>query len=185
MKKLEVKVKQFCALSRSKPWQIWLGQNAPDLLEELQEVLKKYSCNKNKQKMVEIYNKIYELGLGARFESFIKNKYPVLISKSTKQVEKKNFKKKIITDDINKHGVFKSYRPELLSFPQKTILVGNNLEDRVRFFIRDKTSVDYVIIEDRAYIEYFNLKYSDVARKVPLESRDIYCYRMRQKQDEN
>ena len=86
---------------------------------------------------------------------------------------------------LNRHDVFKMYRPDILSFPQKLIIVDHpkNLYDRVQRFTQDKLAVDYIIIEDHAYIEYFDMKYAAVIDKIPRENRDIYLYRLKMRQN--
>ena len=154
------------------------------------------SCRANTEKMQKIYLAIYQANLGKSFEDFITRRFPWLIKSDKKVTTKKIIEKQqrkpgpratapyrqLDYSDLNKHKVFKSYKPNLLTFPQKLIMAGNptDLFDRVQHFCRDKLAIDYIIIEDRAYVEYFLPKYSVVVDRYPRDRREIFQYRMRQ-----
>ena len=194
---MNIKVAYFCSLANHKEWKEWLKANAEELYYDLLETLKMRSCRKNSDKMLEIYNKLYSIGLGNKLELLISSRFSniielesdeqsekVIVSRSDKKkrVKTKLPSRKFTNNATNKHGVFSSYNPKILTFPHKIILTGDNLEEQVESFIRDKIGVDYIVVEDHAYIEYFLSKYGDIVDSVPRENRDIYSYRMRQKQ---
>ena len=86
---------------------------------------------------------------------------------------------------MNKHGVFKSYKPGILSFPHKLILVDSNSEQlvkRVKDFLADKVKIDYLIIGDTAYIEYLMKKYEDILHQIPQNAREIEQFRRKMAQ---
>jgi hypothetical protein len=196
---MELKSSAFCSLSRSADWQAFLKDIAPDLHKDLKRTLNSSKgCRTNSNKMMDIYHEINKRGLEKDLEVFLKRRFPWII-KQKHQPTQKAVKKQIMKTQIamakrpavrnwktlNKHNVFKIYRPDMLSFPQKLILVGNTetLHDNVQSFVKDKLAVDYLIIEDRAYIEYFEVKYSGVIDKIPRNKRDIFQYRQKMQQD--
>jgi hypothetical protein len=134
--------------------------------------------------MIDIYKVLYARNLGDQFEDFIRRKFPYIIEgeeKPQRAPRPAPKEKKIIPPQrLNKHGVFKSYNPRMLTFPQKLILTSDNAENlatQVKEFLRDKVASDYIIIEDTAYIEYLPSKYKDIADQIPLEAREIELFR--------
>lgn len=173
---MNIKTSQFCALSRSSDWKTWLDKHAPDLLIFLNEILKKQrGCKSSKEAMMKIYNDLYERNMGKAFEKFILERYPYIIDITKKQINKRATEQP--KRYLNKHNVFASFKPGILSFPQKAILTGEDLENKVKTFIANKTGVDVIIVDGHAYIEYFIPKYEHVIKNIPMESRDIYKYR--------
>ncbi|MEM3097469.1 MAG: hypothetical protein QXU32_01950 [Nitrososphaerales archaeon] len=141
--------------------------------------------------MITIYNELHTRGLGDKLIAFIKERFPYMVQTIPDQQpnvvkDKPPLPHKQLThiEDLNKHGVFAHYRPDLLTFPQKYIMVGepDKLPDMVQQFIRDKVGVDYIIIDNTAYIEYFHKKYSDIAAKINPEDREIAIFRRKMQQ---
>jgi len=178
---MNIKTNHFCGLSTSSDFRKWLKSIATDLYDQLINNPRK-GCRANKDRMIEIKDKLYERGLGDKLEEFINSRFPYMVDKV--QTKSKTIPIKIvqsIEDNINKHKVFKGYRPDLLSFPHKRIIIGNPTEllIKVKNFIIDKVGIDYIIIDDHAYIEYFLKRYSDIAEKIKSEDRDIWQYKQR------
>jgi hypothetical protein len=81
--------------------------------------------------------------------------------------------------------VFKQYKPGLLTFPQKLILVDADAEsllNRVKDFLKDKVQIDYLLLGDTAYIEYVLKKYEDVVSQIPEHAKEIQQFRLRMSQ---
>lgn len=189
-----IKTNQFCALANSKDFQSWLLANAQDLHQKLMADVNKGGCRKNRKIMLDIYSRLCDRDLEPTLLSFLRNKYPTIIDGGPKKISnaspvkpvqrklKKSRPKKV--ESLNKHNVFSSYRPGLLTFPQKMILTGDpsEIEGLVKKFVRDKVGADYIIIDDHAYIEYFEAKYGDIVKQIPPEKREIYAYKMRSRQ---
>jgi len=185
----EIKTSAFCGLSRSKDWQNWLEETAPDLHASLMTTVgSAVGCRANSNKMMDIYFDLNKRGLEPQLITFLKRRFPWIIKgeKPTQQPSivfptqrVQNYPKDWAS--YNKHGVFGVYRPDILSFPQKLIIIDSpdRLMQRVQHFAQDKLAVDYIIIDDRAYIEYFDSKYAMIVDKFPRDSRDIYKYRLK------
>lgn len=189
----EIKTSAFCGLSRSEDFQNWLEVTAQDLYEDLLTVVEAAKgCRANSNKMMDIYFELNDRGLEPHLITFLKRRFPWVIKESKlppspqlnfqKEKTDQIIRRAAITKDwqsVNKHHVFQSYRPDILSFPQKMILIDdpNKLYDKVQKFVQNKLAVDYILIDDHAYIEYFDMKYAAVVDKIPRENRDIYKYR--------
>jgi hypothetical protein len=81
---------------------------------------------------------------------------------------------------IDNDVVFKHYNPHMLTFPQKLVMQNSDLKQLeldAKDFITGKLNTDYIIIDDKAYIEYFKLKYQDESKKIPKDKREIFLYR--------
>lgn len=193
MHRLNLHYSKFCGLARQDAFKAWLKTISSELHNYL--VQPTNSCKARAERMVFIYNKLYESGKGGEFESFIKSRFPYIIDHGADQTETKKHRvvakqpndssRLVIRQDVNalnKHKVFKMYKPDLLTFPQKRIIINPNadqLKAQVAHFITNKFGVDYIIIDDRAYIEYFDPRYKSSVDKISRESREIYQYRQR------
>jgi hypothetical protein len=192
---MELRTSAFCSLARSADWQVFLDDIAPDLCRDLKHTIKtSKGCRANSNKMMEIYFELDKRGLKNDLEVFLKRRFPWIIKhsgaishKSVQKIAKETQVEQVVEksaknwNNLNKHGVFRMYRPDVLSFPQKFILIGTpeTLYGNVQEFIRNKLAVDYIIIENYAYIEYFDAKYATVVDRIPRESREIYKYRQK------
>lgn len=196
---MKIKVNSFCGVSRNPTWHSFLGRISQPLLDDLQSFLRtNRGCGSAKTKMVEVYRKIYELGKGAEFENFIQQHFPYMIDQdqmpqvqAQPQAPGKSCSKPVRhripeqKENINKHGVFKHYQPSILTFPHKLILVDNNaskLMKSVEQFLADKIKIDYIIVEDRAYVEYLLPKYANIQSKMSPDMLEISNYRLRKMQ---
>lgn len=193
--RLRLHYSKFCGLARTPDFRKWLKETASDLDDYLSQASPVGGCKARAERMVHVYNKLYETGKGSIFEQVLRERFPYVIDADSKPTLRSAMPTKtpiapppIARVDVSKvldiHGVFKSYRPEILTFPQKRIIVNadkKQLEAQLSTFIRDKYGVDSIIVGDRAYIEYFEPRYKDVAGKIPEEKREIYQYRQRTK----
>ena len=189
---INLKKAQFCALSRQPDFKSWLKDIAPDLYDQLLLTQKKSSCKANSEHMLIIYTKLYERNVGNDLETFLRRRFPMVIDEAPRQhvistpaqeQRQTNIQNlSINSESLNKHKVFKSYKPTLLTFPQKKIIYNANPQQLLAItneFLQNKISVDYIILEDRAYIEYFEQKFAAIADRIKKESREIYQYRVR------
>jgi hypothetical protein len=198
---LQVDQGRFCSLSSNRDWQNWLRDNDEALYNDLMKTRAAgRGCNANKEKMKQIYANLYERGKGDALEGLIKQRFAYLIvggsggvalpSKVQEKVAPKTPKiappvkvwAPTNASNLNKHGVFEAYRPNILTFPKKMIFVNpsrTQLEAIVKHFLRDKISFDFIIVDDRAYVEYFESSQQTEAGRIPRESRDIYKYRLK------
>lgn len=189
---MKLKINHFCGLSSATDWRVWLRSVAPDLHDKLVNNPNK-GCKANQERMVEIHKDLIDRGMQATLENFLRQRFPYVITEEDRSTLRTAPPKPKIEpikpvvghiEQMNKHKVFRNYRPDILSFPHKYIIVGepSSLVERIKTFTFDKVGVDTIIVEDHAYIEYFLKRYSDVVEKIPKENRDIWIYRQKAKQ---
>ena len=151
----------FCALLHNKDWHKWLSFYDNDMHDK---VLKsqRMNCANSKVLVSNILNNIYKNGSKDDFMAFAIRAMPAMIRRVTKNMD---------------NPVFPFYNPHILSFPRRLIIKGNNLKSKVDEFVRDKCGVDYLIIGDSAYIEYFDYQHKDMISKIGPEDRQIQKFR--------
>lgn len=181
--KYSIRQNMFCALARDEGWQGWLKSVAGDLYTKLlQHLEKSTSCKSNKAVMYVVLVELDKRKLTDDLVKFLSDYYPIALKIESNEITLNRQVK--IEGDPNKHKVFKSYRPYLMSFPQKIIIVDGDrasLEHRTKAFIKNMIKADYIIIEDRSYIEYFEPQYKDESEKI-VDS-EILQYRKKLKYD--
>jgi hypothetical protein len=180
MAKYRLRTQQFCALSKELRFQAWLHAVAADLHKDLISHLENsHSCRDNAVKMSEIQNKLEKRNLIIQMVEFLKKEYPHAVERlpdplTPSTPTSTNLKA------APQNEVFGFYTPALLTFPQKMILQNDDpdaLRRDVLAFIVGKVSTDYIIIGNRAYIEYFKLKYAKEAEFIKTIDREIFQYR--------
>ena len=180
----EIRADQFCALASDDRWQSWLSSVATDLCDQLRGHLEKgKGCRSNREFMGILRNHLVERGLGNDMLEHLKKTFPIVLRILPNESIKENKPKAPITyEDMNKHEVFSSYKPHILTFPHKMIMVDQDPESlrrKVRKFTKSKIYTDWVILDDRAYIEYFESRFRKEAEKVESHTREIAIFRRR------
>lgn len=183
MAKYRIHVKQFCTLSNDYKWQGWLQSVSPTLHRELmQHLAQSKSCRSNQEKMQEIQKSLDGSNKLPAMIAFLKREFPQMIEEIREEKDGPAPIKSTIVSGLEKNEVFSHYNPNLLTFPQRMVLENKDpeaLKRDVKEFIVGKVGVDYLIIGDRAYIEYFKLKFIREASQVPITSRELYKYRLK------
>lgn len=178
---------QFCALANDAQWHNWLSITAPDLSKRLKDHLKNSkSCRSNKEVMHIIRAEISKRNLNKDLISFLRRAFPLALKAIVDETPKRESQPPQKSEDLNKHKIFKSYKPLLLTFPHKIIIVDDNpetLRKTVRKFLKTKIYSDTIIVEDRAYVEYFESRYKKEAEQIKEHDREIYQYRRRMGKD--
>jgi hypothetical protein len=181
MAEYRVKTQQFCSLCREMRWQSWLNSVAPDLYKALVDHLSySRSCRANHQAMVEIINKLEQRKIIEKMVQFLIKEYPYAVEEMKDKPKPPSASR--VLDRIDDQNVFLVYRPNLLTHPQKLVMENEDrpaLHRDIMNFIVDKVSCDYIIVGNRAYIEYFKSKFSMESQKIPYNSREIYKYRLK------
>jgi hypothetical protein len=158
------------------------------LSEKLLKHLKKNKgCKSNREVMQIIRRKLDERDLSVKLVKFLRQIFPLALrpvmtienNKATPEPPKINK-----VSEMNKHKVFKIYKPHILTFPHKLIMRDGDpvlLEKKAKRFIKTKIRTDYIIIEDTAYIEYFDPRFREEADQIDPATREIDQYRRKQK----
>jgi hypothetical protein len=183
MARYKIRTNQYCALAQEQKWQSWLFSVCQELGEDLLKHLEhSRSCKSNKAKMMDIQIGLEKRKLLPQMIEFLKKEYPYTvdeIQEGNKKTINRQKKARVLS---NVKEVFEHYHPNLLTFPQKIVFENDNVESllrEVREFCQGKVGVDYIIIKDKAYVEYFKLKFAKEAKKISKHRREICQYRLK------
>jgi hypothetical protein len=182
MPKYKIRTSQFCTLSKESKWQAWLQTVSQDLHDELVKFIQtSNSCRANHDKMMEVYKKLEKRNLSSHLVKFLRKEYPHTIDEVkeiTDPLPPKTPSKLVAVAGPTE--VFKYYNPNILTFPHKIIFENDNPDDlrrEVSRFLVGKVGGDFIIIANRAYVEYFLLKYGRENKDLPQNMREIVQYR--------
>lgn len=184
--KYRIRTQQFCSLSKEAHWQNWLYTVAVDLHKDLMEHIEKStSCRTNHIKMMEIHAKLEQRKLVHNMVKFLRKNYPHTVEEVA-DVESDSpipfAPPSKILESITEKEVFAHYKPGLLTFPQKAVMENDDvdaLKRDVHNFLATMINGDYIIIGNRAYVEYFKLKFSKESQEIKLHDREVYQYRVK------
>jgi len=182
--KFNVKVDQFCALSKENSWQAWLQSVADDLHTDLLKFLNENnSCSANQKKMKDIYRILSNRNLSKQMIKFLVKNYPNVVEEVAEAGDVvRRDTNSIYLNSIDNKEIFEYYNPLLLTFPQKVVIENDDRDSlmlELNYFISDKFGVDFVVVDNMAYIEYFKKKYVNESNNFPNNSREIYKYKLR------
>ena len=165
---MKINPKEFCYLSQSEVFLDWLYSISPPLHAGLVDHLKKgLGCGSNKQAMLNLLKTITENSIWvSSISNFLRDNFPAII----------------VEDDIkiiNKHGVFDYYDPMLATYPRRMIILdeSGNLKEAVLSFCAKHGYCDYVIVEDRAYIEYLPQELLSIKNDIPSQNWQVKIYK--------
>ena len=192
MARYQILHNQFCALAKETRFQKWLESISPQLYSELIEHLKTATgCKASTQKMQEIQQKLQVMDKATQLVNFLRENYPTTIIRLEDQKPKeevgeilkgKSKSPTLFLTKIDNATVFKHYNPNLLTYPMKAVFMNedvNALRRDVKKFMADKIDIDYIVIGNKAYVEYFKIKHEEEAKLVPKQRREIYQYRLK------
>jgi predicted DNA-binding protein (UPF0278 family) len=131
--------------------------------------------------MIEIQKELEKNGKYQELISFLKDNFPATLREVVVN-KKPDPAHTVILRSGKDMVVFKHYNCALLTFPQKLVMQNKDvaqLRRDVKNFLMDKMGYDYIIVDDKAYIEYFKYKYREEAGQITKEKREIYRYRLR------
>ena len=181
MAKCKVRISQFCSLSKEPKWQGFLQTIAPDLHAELiKHLTNSASCKANQNKMTEIYQTLEQRNIGSQTIKFLRKEYPHTVEEIIDLQPPPRPKSLLLTS--NQQEVFSYYKPSLLTFPQRQIFENNDIEalqKDVHNFLAGKVGGDYLIVGNRAYIEYFHLRYAPESKLIRPVDRELIKYRVK------
>ena len=164
---MKLVLSQLCNLSISKSWHNWLYDFDKNIYTNFIQLMRESkNCSDNKKAMLIIVNKIKEGQDAAMFYEYLHLNHPLAITghKFDKEVNR----------------VFEDYDPNIKTYPKRVIMSNNNkkaLLNRVKSFARNKICCDYIIIDDKAYIEYLDNDELDIIDNIPNKNWLIAAYR--------
>jgi len=176
---IRIVTSQFCALAHDEKFQEWLRAEAEDLMADLLGHLEAgHGCRSNRQKMIEVYEVLKSRRKLDGLTSFLRSNYPFMLREEGKRVARRSNTKR----GHDGRPVFARYRPGLLTFPHKTVLMNDNpvalRRDALKFCSR-MVGCDWVIVGNAAFIEYFKPQYAAEAEQVTDSQYEVKEYRRR------
>ena len=171
---------EFCYLAKSELFLTWLKNLDAKIHASLIEFLMSgQGCTANRNKMYEtlqtiVHNHQWAIAL----ESFLAKNFPAMIIDDTKPAATGRV---ISREAENKHKVFTYYDPALATFPRRMIFVGDSLEKKVRDFCAKQFFCEWIIIEDRAYIEYIQPEAAAHKPNIPEKNWQIRAFKKKSK----
>lgn len=164
----QIKVDQFCGLSTSPAWQAWLYRFSADLYQELAAHLRtSKGCGANRDKMMELMTRINATPQGSdKLLEFLRGSFPHVVEQAAPQAAVPQ----VVSAPTPARVPFERYDPRLLTFPRRQMFEGQDqseLTRRVHAFLADKVRSDWVIVGDKAYVEYVPSEHARVAGSVP------------------
>jgi len=142
---------EFCYLAKSELFLTWLKSLDSTMHADLVSFLMSgKGCAENRAKMYDLLQAIIKNRQWAlALESFLMQNFPaMLVDDSKAQASQKS------KEIDNKHNVFTYYDPSLATFPRRIIFSSDDLQKQVRDFCARQFYCEWIIVEDRAYIEY-------------------------------
>jgi hypothetical protein len=166
---------EFCYLAKSELFLTWLKNLSSDMYDDLMQFLMSgKGCADNRMKMYELLQTITKNRQWAiSLESFLTNNFPAMITDDVKSPTSK----KISKDIENKHRVFTYYDPALATFPRRIIFSGDDLPKKIHDFCARQFYCEWVIVEDRAYVEYIQPGVSIQKSDIPEKNWQIRAFK--------
>lgn len=167
---------EFCYLAKSEIFLTWLKSLNADLHTDLIRFLMSGNgCAENRAKMYEVLQVIVKNRQWAlSLESFLLKHFPAMIvgDKASAAAPRR------LTKEVeNKHNVFTYYDPSLTTFPRRIILSGDDLRKKVGDFCARQFYCEWIIIEDRAYVEYIQPDASIQKSDIPEKNWQIRAFK--------
>ena len=123
--KYSLRTDQFCALSTDQTFHQWLEGVDQGIYVGLQVHLKRSpGCRANKEYMKMVRRQLSASGLNEELIKFLRDYFPTVL----KPIIEPKEEVKVDLSDLNKHGVFRIYKPHILTFPHKYIIIDVNRE---------------------------------------------------------
>lgn len=131
-------------------------------------------CNQNRAIMTEVLQEIDKIN-GADLVIFLQKHYPHMLDGPTPRQQRENIK-------FESGNIFPHYDPNILTYPRRQIFVGSKriLKRKVQEFLLDKLRGDYIIVNEKVYIEYLEKDDTPIADQIPTKNWLISQYRLRQ-----
>lgn len=167
---MRIKTEQFCSLATSPSWQAWLFHYDGDIYRRfIRRLQESRGCSENKELMKDLLEQIQKNGGSDAVSDFLRKHYPHMIEGGT------------AASNSDFDNVFVHYNPIVLTYPRRIIFTGpaRELQKKVREFTIDKIKSDYIILGERAYIEYLDKTDEIIMSKIPLSNWQIAAYRQR------
>ena len=168
---MRIDTSKFCSLATSPSWQAWLFHFNADIYRRfIKSLQESRGCGQNRELMINILQEINKIDNGIKLGSFLQQHYPYMLLNDfdTPQL-------------LNNDEIFEYYNPNILTYPRRMIFVGSprELKSKVQSFLIDKIKSDFIIIGDKAYVEYLTTEDTTLKDQIPSKSWMIARWRSR------
>lgn len=169
----KVKIDKFCSLAHSPSWQAWLYHFDANLFSEFTKKIRaSRGCSQNTDIMIDTLKDIdKDISGSDKLLKFLRLNYPYMLVDDVDDVK----------DDIINDEIFEHYNPDILTYPHRLIIAGSkqDLLNRIQTFSENKLRVDYVIVDDKLYIEYLNNNDGNISSKIPKSNWKIASWKLK------
>ena len=150
---MTLRIGQCGSLISSPDWQRWLYEFNVDIYNRFMNDLRNTTgCGRNKEIMERVLHEIERTGGSNKLGKFLRENHPHIIKESPTYSWQTTFKTGLLT--FPRHKILQSDDPAALVM-------------RVNQFLSDKIKYEYVIVDDKAYIEYLEKGDESVLAKLP------------------
>jgi hypothetical protein len=131
-------------------------------------------CTENRAKMYDLLQAIIKNRQWAlALESFLMQNFPAMLVDDSKASQTTQKNKEV----DNKHSVFAYYDPSLATFPRRIIFSSDDLQKQVRDFCARQFYCEWIIVEDRAYVEYISHDVAAHKSEIPEKNWQIRAFK--------
>lgn len=157
---MKIRVERFCSLATAKDWQTWLFNYNKELYATFINKLRQArGCGDNRRLMHEILAIIDKDGHGVELGDFLRSHYPYMISEDDVD--------KVLPSDVSE--LDRLFGSGILTYPKRKIIFGkkDKLIKTVRQFLSDKPNYEFMVADDKAYVEYLDKGEEHLVDKIP------------------
>lgn len=160
--------RSFCGLANSVVWQHWLAEYDRDLYIHFLNVLKtNKGCSDNHRLMEQTLDTIMGRPDGEDdIRVFLDSNFPYMI------LDRSGYNRVIITE------LRDFFSSNIITFPHRQIMTGENLEARVRDFCSSKLRSMYLVADDVAFVEYLDHCEIEFLEEIPERSWLLSKYKI-------
>ena len=148
---MKIKTELFCSLASHPKWQDWLKDSTDEIYHIFIDRFKKSTgCSNNARIMIEILPLIKSAGLEVELLSFLGDYFPNIL----------------INDDEEESilPVEKYFYVKSITYPRRIVIEADisSLNDELMKFLNGKMQYEFLIIKNRAFVEYLCIEDIDI-----------------------
>jgi hypothetical protein len=166
---LKVRTSTFCGIATSPVWQSWLFEYSQDLYRNFMAKLhESKGCAENRQIMMDLLDGIQKDGHEDVLVAFLQQRFPTALLANPAPAGKID------------NNIFPDFTPGVLTYPHRHIIdSGDNIQQQIAEFLKDKGRSDILVKNGVAYIEYLLPEEKDM--DVPATNWLIRAWKERHK----
>lgn len=164
---MNLRISKFCSIATSATWHTWLFSIDRAIYQRFIKRLHiSKGCSQNNDIMLDILKDLKASGYYDQLMDYLNNQHPDIVIKPN-----------IVTKTLSEDPIFGYYNPSLITYPRRIILSGSDLESVAKSFVSDKLAFEYIIFNNRAYIEFLLNIDENIMMKLPPENWKIRAFK--------